>query len=69
MRFPRLLGDCSRSFPGDFSWSPCLLGLRPRSLSVVFLYLWVDELSLLEMRASSPFIYFSALASTSAMLA
>ena len=31
--------------------------------------LWVEKLSFLDMRASSPFIYFSAFASTSAMLA
>ena len=46
-----------------------LLGLRPRRLSVAPFSLWVEELSLFDMRASSPFIYFSALASTSAMLA
>ena len=47
----------------------CLLGLRPRRLSVTFFSLWVEELSFLDMRASSPFIYFSAFTSTSAMLA
>ena len=47
----------------------CLLGLRPRRLSVPLLSLRVEELSLLDIRASSPFIYFSALVSTSAMLA
>ena len=47
----------------------CLLGLRSCRLSVPLLSLRVEELSLLDMRASSPFIYFSALASTSAMLA
>ena len=31
--------------------------------------LWVEELSFLDIRASLPFMYFSALASTSAMLA
>ena len=46
-----------------------LLGLRPHRLSVPLLSLRVEELSLLDMRASSPFIYFSALASTSTMLA
>ena len=46
----------------------CLLRLRPRRLSVPLLSLRVEELSLLDMRASSPFIYFSV-ASTSAMLA
>ena len=47
----------------------CLLGLRPRRLSVPLFSLWVEELSFLDMRASSTFIYFSAFASTSAMLA
>ena len=47
----------------------CLLGLRPRRLFVALLSLRVEELPLLDMRAFSPFIYFSALASTSAMLA
>ena len=47
----------------------CLLGLRPRRLSVPLFSLWVEELSFLDMRASSPFIYFSAFASTSSMLA
>ena len=47
----------------------CLLGLRPQRLSVPLLSLWVEELSLLDMRASLPFIYFSSLVSTSAMLA
>ena len=46
----------------------CLLELRPRRLFVPLLSLRVEELSLLDMRASSPFIYFSTLASTSAML-
>ena len=48
---------------------PCLLGLRPRHLSVPLFSLWVEELSFLEMRASSPLMYFSAFASTSTMLA
>ena len=46
----------------------CLLGLRPRRLFVTLFSLWVEELSFLDMRASSPLIYFSAFASTSAML-
>ena len=62
-------GDCSLSFFGDLSRFLCLLGLRPCFLSVLLLSLWVEELSFLDMRASSPFIYFSALASTSVMLA
>ena len=47
----------------------CLLGLRPRRLSVPLLSLRVEELFLLDMRAFSSFIYFSVLVSTSAMLA
>ena len=69
MRFPRLFGDRSPSFFRDLSWSLCLLGLRPRRLSVPSFSLWVEELSFLDMRASSPLIYFPAFASTSAMLA
>ena len=46
-----------------------LLGLRPRRLSVPLFSLWVDELSFLDMRASSPLMYFSTFASASAMLA
>ena len=48
---------------------PCLLGLRPRRLSVLLFSLWVAEISFLDMRASSPLMYFSAFASISAMLA
>ena len=47
----------------------CLMGLRPHRLSVPLLSLRVEELSFLDMRASSTFIYFYAFASTSAMLA
>ena len=47
----------------------CLLGLRPRHLSVPLFSFRVEELSFLDMRASSPFIYFFAFVSTSAMLA
>ena len=67
------------SFLGQFSvilWGPlsvsqslCLFGLRPCGLSVLLFSLWVEELPFLDMRASSPLMYFSALASTSAMLA
>ena len=46
----------------------CLLGLRPRRLSVPPFSLWVEELSL-DRRASSPLIYLSAFASISAILA
>ena len=66
---PRLLGDRSLSLIGDLSRSPCLLGLRSHFLSVLLFSLWVEELLLLDMRASSPLMYFFALASTSAMLA
>ena len=69
LRLPHLLGDRSRPVPGDFLWSSCLLGLRPRRLSVAPFSLRAEELSFFDMRASSPFIYFSALARTSAMLA
>ena len=69
MRLPRLFGDRSASFFGDLSRSLCLFGLCPRRLSVPLLSLGVEELSFLDMRASSPLIYFSALASTLAMLA
>ena len=65
----RLFGDRSLSFFGDLSRFLCLLGLRPCCLSVLLLSLWVEELSFLNMRAFSPFMYFSALASTPAMLA
>ena len=66
---PRLFGDRSLSVFGDFSQSLCCLGLRPRCLSVLLFSFWVGELPLLDMKASSPLMYFSAIASTSAMLA
>ena len=56
-------------FFGDLSRFICLLGLRPYCLSVLLFSLWVEELSFLDMRASLPFMYFFALASTSAMFA
>ena len=65
---PRLFEDRSLSFFRDFSGSLCRLGLRPRCLSVLLFSFWVGELPFLDMRASSPLMYFSALASTSAML-
>ena len=65
----RLFGDRSLSFFGDLSRFLCLLGLCPCYLSVLLFSLWVEELSFLDMRASSPFMYFFALASTSAMFA
>ena len=64
-----LFGDSSLSFFGDLSRFLYLSGLCPCCLSVMLLSLWVEELSFLDMRASSSFMYFSALASTSAMLA
>ena len=57
------------SFFGDLSRFLYLLGLRPYCLLVLLFSLWVEELSFLDMRASSPYMYFSALASTSAMFA
>ena len=69
LRLPRLFEDRSPSLFGDLSMSFCLLGLRPCRLSVPLFSLWVEELPFLDMRASSPLMYFSALASTSAMLA
>ena len=63
-------------FQGTFSiflWRPLPVALsfkvNPRRLSVPIFSLWVEELPFLDMRASSLLIYFSALASTSAMLA
>ena len=69
MRLPRLFGDRSPSFFGDLSRSLCLFGLRPRRLLVPLFSLWVEELHFLDMKASSPLMYFFAFASTSAMLA
>ena len=66
---PRLFGDRSLSFLEDLFRSLCILGLRLCRLSVLLFSLWVEELHFLDMRASSPFMYFSALASTSTMLA
>ena len=69
LTLPRLFGDRSLSLLGDLSRSLCLLGLCSCCLSVLLFSLWIEELHLLYVRASSPLIYFSALASTSAMLA
>ena len=66
---PRLFGDRSLSFFGDFSRSLYRLGLRPRILLVLLFSFWVRELPFLDIRASLPLMYFYALASTSAMLA
>ena len=68
-RPPRLFEDRSPSFFGDLSRSFCLFGLRPCRLLVLLFSLWIEELPFLDMRASSPLMYFFALASTSAMLA
>ena len=68
MTLPRLFGDRSLSLLGDLSRSLYLLGLLSRCLSVLLFSLWVEELPFLDMRASSPLMYFYALASTSAML-
>ena len=65
----RLFGDRCPSLLGDLSRFLCLLGLRSRCLSVLLFSFWVEELPLLDVRASSPLMYFSALASTSAMFA
>ena len=68
---PRLFGDRSLFSPflrGDLSLFPGLLRLRSLFLSPQFLSLCAEELSCFDVRASSPLIYFSALASTSAMV-
>ena len=67
LTLPRLFGDRSLSFFGDLSRFLCLLGLCSCCLSVLLFSLWVEELSFLDMRAPSSFMYFSALASTSTM--
>ena len=72
-----MISEVPAPFRGPFSiflWRPFPVALsfrafRPRRLSVPLFSLWVEELSFLDMRASSPLIYFSAFASTSAMLA
>ena len=66
---PRLFRDRCLSFLGDLSRFLYLLGLRSRCLSDLLFSLWAEELPLLDVRASSPLMYFSALASTSAMFA
>ena len=52
----------------DLSRSPHLLGLRSRFFSSLLFSFFVEELPRLDKRASSPLMYFSALASTSSML-
>ena len=65
----RLFKDSSLSFIGNLSRFLCLLGLRPCCLSILLLSLWVEELSFLDIRASSQFMYFFSFTSTSSMLA
>ena len=72
LTLPRLIGDCSLfslSLRGDLSLSPCLLGLRSLFFSPLLFSFCVEEFSRLDRRASSPLMYFFALASTSAMVA
>ena len=69
LMFPRLFEDRSLSLLGDLPRSPCLIGLCSHFLSVMLLSFWVEELPFLDKRASLPLMYFSTLASTSAMLA
>ena len=54
---------------GDLSWSLHLLGLRSHFFSSLLFSFCAEELPRLDIRALSPLMYFSALASTSAMLA
>ena len=64
LTLPLLFGD--RSLP---SRSLHFLGLWSHFFSSLLFFCCVEELPRLDIRASSPLIYFSALASTSAMLA
>ena len=67
---PLLFGDrslSSLSLHGDLSLRP--MGLRPHFFSSLFFSFCMEQLPRLDKRASSPLIYFFALASTSAMLA
>ena len=67
-----LFGDQSLSFlslHGDLSWSLHLLGLRSLFFSSLLFPFCVEEPPRLDIRASSPLMYFSALTKTSAMLA
>ena len=54
---------------GDLSLSLCLLGLRSCFFSSLLFSFCAKELPHLDIRASSPLMCFSTLASTSAMLA
>ena len=69
LTLPRLFGDRSLSLRGDLSLSHRLLGLRSRFFLLLLFYFYVEGFSRLDRRASSPLMYFSALASTSTMLA
>ena len=72
LTLPLLFRDQSLSslfFCGDLSRSPHLLGLRSRFFSSLLFSFRVEELPHLDKSASSPLMYFSTLASTSAMLA
>ena len=53
---------------GDLSQSLRILGLRSRFFSSLLFSFYAEELPRLDIKASSPLMYFSALASTSAML-
>ena len=69
---PRLFEDRSMFSPslrGDMSLFPWLLGLCSLFLSPWLFSLCAEELSHFYVRASSPLIHFSVLASTSAMVA
>ena len=58
----------SLSLHGDLSLSPRLLGLQSRFFSPLLFSFCAEEFSRLNRRASSSLMYFSALASTLAML-
>ena len=69
---PLLFGDRSLSslfLCGDLSRSLRLLRLRSRFFSSLLFSFRAEELPYLDIRASSSLMYFSALASTFAMLA
>ena len=70
LTLPCLFGDRSLFFlslRGDLSLSPHLMGLRSRFFALMIFSFCVEEFSHLDKRASSPLMYFSALASTLAM--
>ena len=69
LKFRLLFKDRSLSLRGDLSLSPRLLGLCSRFFSLMLFSFYVGKFSHLDRRASSPLMYFSTLASTSAMLA